>query len=270
LVLFVLVLFEGAAHAWGDKTHRFINQVAIETLRGEAAAYFRPHLNALVEKSVEPDSLLREREGVSEEIRHFIDLDAYMPVPFNGFPRDYHEAVRRFGKRRVEKNGVLPWVILRFERQLKEAITAGDTNAVVRDAAYLGHYVADAYQPLHLTENYDGQLSRAKGIHKRFEDGLVDANLSRYAGPVRAGLQAARPLADPGMIFDVMFRSYRAVDVLLRADRQARKAARAGSGEYYALLDEALGTMVQRQLSDAATMLGSFWLTALEESKHGR
>jgi DNA-directed RNA polymerase specialized sigma24 family protein len=43
----------------------------------------------------------------------------------------------------------------------------------------MGHYVADLAQPLHVTENHDGQLTGQKGLHHWFEENVVDA-LSPY------------------------------------------------------------------------------------------
>ena len=251
------------AHAWGDKTHRFINRLAVETLPSEARAYFAPHIDMLGERSVEPDSVLRVREGRTEAIRHFIDLDNYGALPLRDFPRAYDDAVRRFGRRRVEDNGVLPWVIVGFQRQLRDAISAGDDRRVVREAAYLGHYVADAYQPLHLTANYDGQLSGAPGLHKRFEDALVDAHLARYATAIRRSLQRAAPIRDPwDAILDAMQNSYAQVGVILRADQMARARHRPGSDPYEAAMAAELAPTVSRQLAAGASMVGSVWLTA--------
>jgi hypothetical protein len=41
-------------------------------------------------------------------------------------------------------------------------------------AGVMGHYVADLSQPLHVTENYDGQMTEQKGIHSFYEDRVVD------------------------------------------------------------------------------------------------
>ena len=41
-------------------------------------------------------------------------------------------------------------------------------------AGLLGHYVADLAQPLHVTENYDGQLTKQKGLHHWFEENIID------------------------------------------------------------------------------------------------
>jgi hypothetical protein len=41
-------------------------------------------------------------------------------------------------------------------------------------AGAIGHYVGDLSQPLHVTENYDGQLTDQKGVHVWFEDEIVN------------------------------------------------------------------------------------------------
>ena len=251
------------AWPWGDQTHPFINRLAVETLSLEAAVYYRPSIDMLARRSVEPDSIMRAREGRAEAIRHFFDLDAHMAPPFTDFPRTYRRAVEHFGKSQVERHGVLPWVILRFHRQLREAIGQGDRLLAMQQAAYLGHYVADAFQPQHLTRDHDGQFSGAAGFHKRFENGLVDAKLEPYSGVARQLIRPARVLTDPrDAIFTVMFESYTEVQLLRDADLSAYKKHRRGSSGYYDRLDSMLAPVVARQLSKAATMLGSLWLTA--------
>jgi hypothetical protein len=250
--------------AWGDRTHPALNRLAIETLPVEAAAYFGPHADELARRSRDPDTVLRGRDGREEEVRHFIDLDIHMAPPFQGFPREYRDAVRRFGKREVDQNGVLPWVILRFRRQLTDAIRADDTRRAIREAAYLGHYVADAFQPLHLTKNYDGQFSGAEGIHKRLENGVADADIERQIAAARLTMRKARRVMHDARadIFEAIFRSYEGVDTILRADAEAKKHAAVDSPAYYARMHKLLDPLVQRQLADAASMVGSLWLTA--------
>ena len=251
------------AWPWGDATHPVINRLALETVPPDAAAYYRPHLEALARRSLEPDSVMRARDGRAEAIRHFIDLDAHMPPPFTNFPRYYGQAVRRFGRRAVQRNGVLPWVILRFQRQLREAIARGDEAGAIREAAYLGHYVADAYQPLHLTENHDGQHSGAIGLHKRFEDRLVDARIETYGQAARKLLRPAASIDDPRKtIFEAMLATYPAVERIIAADRQAHQKHGRESPAYYEQMDAELAPLAQRQLAAAASVLGSFWLTA--------
>jgi hypothetical protein len=259
------------AHAWGDRTHRFLTRAAAKTLPSAAAEYYGPHVDVLVQRCLEPDTLLRARHGREEAIRHFIDLDAHLPAPFTGFPRTFDGAVRRFGRRQVERNGVLPWVILRFHRQLRDAIRNGDSSRAMREAGYLSHYVADAFQPLHLTVNHDGQKTGARGLHRRYEDGLVDAQIGPYGDAVFDDLPAAKALPNPrDVVFEQMFRTYEAVRVIVDADRAAAQPEGRDSDAYRNLLGKKLGAVTVAQLSAAASMIGSLWLTAWQEAQRER
>lgn len=262
----------GTAHAWGDRTHPAIVRLAIDTLPPDAAAVFRKQQHKLERASNEPDNVLRERYGREESIRHFIDLDGYMPAPFEGFPRTYQAAVEMIGKRKVEKYGVLPWVIFRKQRELRDAMRSG-ADDWPRIAGHLAHYVGDAYQPLHLTVDYDGQKSNAKGIHRRLENDVVDAEIAAYEKAVRKQLTEAKPATDlRGELWAALFRSYESYRPIIAADAAAKRAGKPGSRKYEAVLEAKTGEMVRRQLRDAAMMLGSVWLKSYRDgagSRHG-
>ena len=49
-----------------------------------------------------------------------------------------------------------------------------DSDKILKYSADLGHYIADAYVPLHTTENYNGQLTGQKGIHAFWESRLPE------------------------------------------------------------------------------------------------
>ncbi len=250
------------AHAWGDRTHPAIVRLAISTLPEEVEREFRRQTRKLERFSNEPDSVLREREGRVEAIRHFIDLDGYMSPPFEGFPRTYDKAVERIGKRKVEKYGVLPWVILRFERQLRKALAAGDEDWV-RQAGYLAHYVGDAYQPLHLTIDYDGQLSGSKGIHRRFENDVVDARMMFNERRIGFDIPEALLVEDlREKLFTALFATYPGSTAILAADKTARGAGKPGSTAYNDKLEAETDELIRRQIRDASVMLGSIWLTS--------
>ncbi len=264
-VIAVITLFAALAHdahAWGDRTHPALVRLAISTLPDDVVTEFRRHTRKLERFSNEPDSVLRARDGREESIRHFIDLDGYLPPPFDGFPRTYDQAVERIGKRKVEKYGVLPWVILRFERQLRAALAVNDPDWV-RQAGYLAHYVGDAYQPLHLTIDYDGQLSGAKGVHKRYENDVVDARMLLNERAIGVGIPESTPIADlRGDLFRALFQSYPGSARILAADKIARRAGKPGSKAYNEKLEAATDDLTRAQLRDAAVMLGSIWLTS--------
>ena len=256
------------ALGWAARAHRLVTDLAVDIVPGHCAPLFKEHRRRLLNLCVEPDSVLRQREGHREAIRHYIDLDAYMPYPFDGFPRTYREAVRRFGRHAVEQRGVLPWVILRMERELQAAVRRQDEHATLQKAGYLSHYVADAFQPLHLTENYDGQKSGNDGVHLRFEVGVVDDRIDEYARALHGHLAPAQRIADlRATLFDDFNRTYPAIAKIMQADRDAREFLWPYGPLYYRRMDTALHAIAQRQLSEAATLLASIWYTACEDGQ---
>ncbi len=56
------------------------------------------------------------------------------------------------------------------------------------------HYVQDAHQPLHASNNYDGQLTGQRGIHSRFERDLFERFESRLTSrpPPPKSISSAR------------------------------------------------------------------------------
>ena len=89
---------------------------------------------------------------------------------------------------------------------------------VVLFSAVASHYIQDAHQPLHATDNYDGRLTGQRGIHSRFERDLFERFQSRLA------LKPAppTPMANPrDAAFEVLLASYQLVDAILEADKKA-------------------------------------------------
>jgi hypothetical protein len=105
-------------------------------------------------------------------------------------------------------------------------------------------------------------------LHRRYENGVVDAHIDRYGAAVLGELPTAKILRDPrDLVFEQMFRTYEVVQVIVDADRSAARHVRRGSKDYYTLLDEDLRSVTVRQLSSATSMIGSLWLTAWQEGQ---
>jgi hypothetical protein len=131
----------------------------------------------------------------------------------------------------LRRNGLLPWREAEEFGNLRRAMLSFDRDATfarletVLFAASAAHYVQDAHQPLHATNNYDGQLTGQQGVHSRFETALFD----RYESKLTIVPPPVKPIAAPrDAAFDVLLESYRLVDAVLAAD----KAAVAGKDEY--------------------------------------
>src|SRR5207302_9896542 len=85
-------------------------------------------------------------------------------------------------------------------------------------AAAAAHYLQDATQPLHASNNYDGQLSDQRGVHARFEAELFErfeSRLTLTAAPPKA-FASARDFA-----FELLLASNQRVEALLKADKDA-------------------------------------------------
>tara|TARA_B100000900_G_scaffold381441_1_gene367882 strand:- start:461 stop:703 length:243 start_codon:yes stop_codon:yes gene_type:complete len=57
---------------------------------------------------------------------------------------------------------------------------SGIVEDVIKSAADIGHYVADACVPLHTISNYDGQFTNQKGIHALWESRIPELFTSDY------------------------------------------------------------------------------------------
>lgn len=267
LMVAALLLAAPPARGWGFASHRMIAEEAIETLPEPLRGYLRAHRKEISDGSIEPDTVLRERHGREEAVKHFIDLDLYGAPPFGDLPRTYAAAVERFGKQTVGERGTLPWTIEEKHARLVREMRAARWAQALKTAAYASHYVADATMPLHAVSNYDGKATGNAGVHKAVEHDLVDERIDKYRRRVRARRHAARA-ADYGrdQVFAAIFESFAAVSELLEADRRARRLGGVGSPAYVEALDDRAGTLLTARLARAVEQLGAFWQSAWEEA----
>jgi hypothetical protein len=265
---------------WGFRAHEEITRRAINALPADVRPFFELHARELVERSVEADK--RRFADKLEGPTHYINIDRYGQYPFNGLPRSYDDAVRKFGKATVDSNGTVPWRIAEFTRGLTEAVMRNDTSDMVFYVANLGHYVADAHVPLHATENYDGQLTDQPGLHARWESRIPEKYMASYDLEIRPARLIADPLA---RAFEVVLASFQMADSVLSADRMAleslpvaeRFIERKSKGkvvfeyrkEYYERFHVLLNGMVERRLEDAIQEVASYWYTAWKNAKTG-
>ena len=271
VLLFALVAVPARSHGWGLATHRAVEETAIETLPEPLRGYFRAHREQISDWSVEPDTVLKERHGREETVRHFIDLDLYGTPPFASLPRSYAEAVRRYGEHVVNERGTVPWTIDEKHGRMVVELRRGDWLAALQTAAYAGHYIADATMPLHAVSDYDGQKSGSPGVHRAFEHEVVDRELDRIMRRVRARVGPARaPDYDLDRVFAVLRESFAAAPQLLAADRAARRRAGFGTSQYAALLGDETRDLATARLARAVALLGAFWVSAWDEAGHPR
>ena len=149
-------------------------------------------------------------------------------VPVNGTSTD-EEAVRFLAGRTLRrmgfevefaKDGQVPWVIQDRVQDLAAAFQDGDPGKVAFQAAILCHYVGDLNVPLHTTVNHDGEATGQKGVHHRWETGLVD-RLGDWEPEVRAPVLGPEPLFAP---WAWLQESYALVATILQDDLAASQS----------------------------------------------
>lgn len=255
-----LVLVPRPAAAWGFEAHRFIMERAIGLLPAPLRPLFEKHRAILVERSIDPDTW-RIAGFDAEPPNHFLDLDweGYGRYPYRELPRDYSDAVEKFGVDRIRQNGTVPWRAEEFFGNLRRAFERYAENPygpfdLLFFSAALGHYVSDAHVPFHAVWNYDGQLTNQHGIHARFESELFE----RYRDRLQVAPAPPTPVADMRQfVFDVLLESSQLVPAILKSDLAAIGSRDVYDDAYFQAFFAANRGVMERRLSDSITAVAS-------------
>ena len=245
------------ACAWGNNANKLIVNRAIDTLPADLRPFFDSSRAELLNHVNDPFVIVEKIPA--ERKNQFLYLEKYGRFPFELLPRNYKASVSKFGKSKLEANGLLPWQIGVYSAKLTDAMHTGKWDDAKIYAAVLASYVAAAHDPFNTTDNMDGHLSGQKGINERFGTSLVD----RYSSFFFMRPNDAIFIADPtDHAFEACLSSHSWLETVLYADREARRGLNAYTDEYYDHFYNQAGAVLIRQLSDAATDVGSYWFTA--------
>ena len=294
--LFILLFtFPSSAFAWGNDGHMWINYAAAKALPKSMPSFLRKAADRLAYLGPEPD---RWRNPNSEptlkygqEPDHFFNSEQ-LPADFGPLPDgrwryvqrlyDFRQAAAAKGADQKTLDQLLPqdvgfqpYIALEVYGRLKVAFreyrhaknegrsTDGIEKNIVFYAGWLGHYVADAAQPLHVSMNYDGWVMAnpngyrtQKGLHWDFESRFVHDNLNRKE--VEAGTPAPVQLANPWMDYQGYIKqSLTQVEPLYQLEK-AGAFKEKGTPEGRAF--------VEKRLEAGAQMTANLWYTAWMES----
>lgn len=260
-----LVLAPRPAAAWGLEIHKFITARAIPLLPAEIRPFFEKYRDAVVEHSIDPD-LWRVVGWEEESPNHFVDMDAYGPHPFRELPREFDEAVKRYGREFVRKNGTLPWRTEEMHRKLVEAFMQKapySRDNIKLFSSAIAHYVADGHVPFHAALNHDGQLTGQWGIHSRFETELFE----RYNERLQLKPGPLVPIVNPrDFMFETLTTSFPLVEPILSADKAAVAGRDIYDDAYFAVFFEQTRSILERRLAQSithvASMITDAWVDA--------
>jgi hypothetical protein len=236
-------------------------------------AFYEANIDYITAHAVSADK--RRYVDSTEAPRHFLDADHYGPNPWTKIPENYDDAAIKYSADTVTKYGIVPWAIEFEYNGLVKAFKAHDTLAILNISANLGHYVADAHVPLHLTLNYNGQLTGQTGIHALWESRIPELfgdSFNYYAG-------RARYIDDPlKEAFKICRASFNEVDSVLRFEKMLNKTFPADkkyvtekrssrtvtdySEAYAAAYRQMLHGMVERRMRASIRDAGNYWFSA--------
>lgn len=257
ILLALCVCAPRPTRAWGNSAQRLIVNHAVDTLPSELRPFYEANRDFFVGHVNDPLSIIDSKPA--ERSNHFLELDKYGKFPFDTLPRSYKAAVAKFGKSRIDSTGLLPWQIGVYSQKLTEDMRAGRWEDAKRDSAFLANYVAEAHDPFNTTENFDGKLTNQSGVNERFNTVLI----ARYGSFFPLNPHDAFFINDPtDHAFDSCLWAHSLLETLLLSDRDAKRGISSYTDEYFDRFYNLAAAPLIKQISDASTDVGSYWLTA--------
>ena len=260
LFLFTVV---DVAYPWGSAGHRLINLKAVMHLPASMdavkkdSAFYQSYASAPDYRKNSADTSF-----FAETYRHYIDIDIY--PNYHTLPHTLDSMVMIYGRSYVRQNGTLPWAILLTFDSLTSQLARGSILRAESTMSDLGHYVGDAHQPLHCTNNYDGAYTGNSGIHSRYETSMINTYQSLIAVQKDSIEYIALPL---DFAFEFINQSNALVDSVLTADTYAKSVSGwTGTGSappaYYEALWMRTQNFTRQRIQNATQALASLWYTA--------
>ncbi len=214
-------------YSWGAEGHRMINRLAAQALPADVPKFLKTAsaLDEIEYLGPEPDrwrSVAEPQLSYAQAPEHFIDLETADVV--GSLPErrsDFLTALAAYraahpdqaAVETAEKVGLQPWQTNEVWERLKAAFREYRTEtaahqktrpveaAILFYCGWLGHYVGDGSQPLHVTVEYNGWTgpnpsgyTTARTIHSQFETAFVAANIK--PAEVRPLLAPLHPVAN--------------------------------------------------------------------------
>jgi hypothetical protein len=194
LTVILISVFLNQAWAWGKRGHEMVGSLAAQLLAKE-----HPDGKFLIHHSFDmgyynnvPDLVWKANPKIykMESTQHYLDLEIFersfkKKNESSPWIPERKEFFKKFPDI-IEKAGRSPWRIYELNLRLQKATQDLKNKKLSKKerqqlqeqwlltAGILGHYVADLAQPLHVSENHDGQLTGQKGLHHWFEEDIID------------------------------------------------------------------------------------------------
>ena len=272
-ILFLLA-FHHTAFCWGFFAHKKINYYSVFLLPPQMIIFYKPHIQFITDHAVDPDK--RRYIQAKEGAHHYLDIDHYGKYPFDSLPHKWNDAVKKFSEDTLNRYGIVPWWIMVMQKRLTDAFKQKNTTRILKLSAEIGHYIADAHVPLHVSSNHNGQLTNQQGIHafweSRIPELLADQHWNFFIG------KADYVNNVPDFIWKRILESAAAADTVLGMESSLSKhfnqpekfafedrngkLVKQYSSRYTKAYNVLLQGMVERRMRQAIYATASLWYTA--------
>lgn len=272
--LLCLILLSHRSYCWGFYMHEKINYHAVFLLPPQMMILFKPNIAYLTEHAVDPDK--RRYMVASEGAHHFLDIDHYGHYPFPDLPHDYKSALNKFSSDTLRTYGIVPWWIQIMMARLTKAFREKNKQAILKNAAELGHYVADAHVPLHVCSNHNGQLTHQEGIHAFWESRIPELfaetdwdffigkamYITNLSGFIWARVLESAAASDTVLKAEQELNAHFKPDLKYAFEERKGKLVKQYSTAYASSYDQMMDHMVERRMRQSIFSVASCWYTA--------
>ena len=258
--------------SWGFFAHKRINQLAIFTLPPEMLFFYKSAHQYITEHAIDPDK--RRYIDTLEAPRHYLDVENY-EQHIDSIPEKFNDALAKYGQKKLNENGIVPWQIERTYYSLVKAFKNHDSLKILKYSAELGHYIGDAHVPLHTTANHNGQLTNQTGLHAFWESRIPELFAKDYnflvgkATYIEYPLKAAwkivkhsHKLVDTVLKFEAALNSSFPSDQKFSFSERGNVLMKQYSAAYAKAYQDKMNGMVEKQMRLAIISIGSFWYSA--------
>ncbi|HAG91603.1 MAG TPA: hypothetical protein DCL41_07010 [Bdellovibrionales bacterium] len=288
LASFVLFSFSFNVFAWGRRGHAIVCQTAAylasqDQPQKEEPYFLKVHSFDLGYYCNVPDIIWKRPATYKlETSNHFMDLEPFdkkfdaKTIFADSSP--YRMSRVEFDEKHKdlpEKYGRSWWRIQELDKKLSEVteklkkgeLKGDDLKTAQAEwlmlAGVIGHYIGDLAMPLHVSENYDGQMTDQKGIHDYFEEALVDelflqSHLSLQESVYKRAISLWKAYEKKAkgkdlltLAIELSKDSQNNVDRMLKIDKkQGRKSLKKSAQNYRELIVDRLakGALLQAQM----------------------
>lgn len=215
-LLFFSAAFLSASHsmAWGRRGHSTVAVTAAYVISANPDnSFLKYNSYDLGYYANVPDFFWKEPATyAAESVQHFFDVEVFQralktenqPLKDDLFNSNRTEFFSQHSDIPA-KAGRAPWRIQEFSDRLREVSEKlrkskpGDEGHKDLQGQWLviagtmAHYVGDLAQPVHCSENYDGELTGQKGIHGFFENIIIDELYPEIEKPILSDALKAWP-----------------------------------------------------------------------------